>query len=380
MPNKKHVLVLSSWYPENAGSLNGLFIIRQMESLASLDVFRLGLIAAVPAVATSAAFKSFETAGIQHHIVYYKEGNFPPLQGIRYSWAIWRAYRSYVKQAGKPDLLFLQVVWKAGWMALKFHVLFNIPYVVMEHWSGYLPEAAGFKGFWRRYITRMIIDRAEQVFTVSEHLKQAMLQQGLPNQYAVIPNVVDTNLYRLEPQRKRSETPLFLHVSNLAQVKNLGLLLEAFSLFKSRYPEAQFIVAGAFIPAEAKKKFTGPWDGVSMLGAQEPTSLAVLYGQASALLLASSYETFSIVVPEAMACGCAVISALLPAVRAHETFGTIAWVRQADAAEWCEKMETVWESRNAPRKVDFPALEAAYGEMAVANALKKYINRVLNAS
>jgi glycosyltransferase involved in cell wall biosynthesis len=380
VPNKKHVLVLSSWYPENASSRNGLFITRQIEALATLEAFQLGLIAAVPADTVNERFISFERAGLKHHIAFYRAGRFAPLQGIRYALAIWRAYQGYVKTAGKPDLLFLQVVWKAGWMALKFHFLFNLPYVIMEHWSGYLPEAAGFKGFWRRYISRMIIDRAEQVFTVSEHLKQGMLQQGLTNRYAVVPNVVDTAIYKPQSERKRSDTPLFLHVSNLAEVKNFDLLLSAFTLFKRRFPQAQLLVAGAFAPSEAKNLFAGPWDGVSLLGVQEPASLAVLYAQATALLLASSFETFSIVVPEAMACGAQVIASPLPAVQAHEAFGQIHWVVQKTAAAWCEQMELVWKANDVPAQIDFTALEAAYGEKAVAERLLNQLNRVLHVS
>lgn len=371
--------MLSSWYPENADSRNGLFITKQIEALASLDVFQLGLIAAVPSTSTEIRSSAcFERAGVMHHIAYYREGTFAPLQGMRYALAIWRAYRAYVKKAGKPDLLFLQVVWKAGWMALKFHFLFNLPYVVMEHWSGYLPEAAAFKGFWRRYLTRMIIDRAEQVFTVSAHLKDAMLQLGLKNRYAVIPNVVDTAIYRPQSEQKRSESPLFLHVSNLAEVKQFDLLLAAFALFRSKFEDAQMLVAGAFSPVEAKKNFAGPWEGVSLLGVLEPDSLAVLYAQATALLLASKYETFSIVVPEAMACGTQVLAANLPAVRGHEAFGKIYWVEQANAAAWCTQMELVWRSKPLPH--DFEGIQAAYCEKAVAMQLLKHLKRVLHAS
>lgn len=371
--------MLSSWYPENADSRNGLFITKQVEALASLDAFQLGLIAAVPTTSAEIfSSASFERAGLMHHIAYYREGTFAPLQGMRYALAIWRAYRAYVKMAGKPDLLFLQVVWKAGWMALKFHFLFNLPYVVMEHWSGYLPEAAAFKGFWRRYLTRMVIDRAEQVFTVSAHLKDAMLQLGLKNRYAVIPNVVDTAIYRPQSERKRSESPLFLHVSNLAEVKQFDLLLGAFALFKSKFEDAQLLVAGAFSPVEAKKNFAGPWEGVSLLGVLEPDSLAVLYAQATALLLASKYETFSIVVPEAMACGTQIIAADLPAVKGHETFGKIFWVERPEAAAWCAQMELVCKSE--PATFDFDAIHAAYGEKAVGAQLLKQLNKVLNVS
>ena len=81
-----------------------------------------------------------------------------------------------------------------------------------------------------------------------------------------------------------------------------------------------------------------------------------------------------------MACGAQVIASPLPAVQAHEAFGQIHWVVQKTAAAWCEQMELVWEANDVPAQIDFTALEAAYGEKAVAERLLKQLNRVLHVS
>jgi hypothetical protein len=55
-------------------------------------------------------------------------------------------------------------------------------------------------------------------------------------------------------------------------------------------------------------------------------------------------------------------------------------VVQKTEAAWCEQMELVWGANDVPAQIDFTALEAAYGEKAVAERLLKQLNRVLHVS
>lgn len=374
MPKKKHILVLSSWYPENANSRNGIFILRQLEALAESGQYELGLVAAIPRFSKSeAAFSG--RSGLPVEIGTYHAGKFALVQAWRYGVALWRAYRTYLKHHGKPDVLLNQVVWKAGWLALFLHYLHNLPYVVVEHWSGYLPEAKHASGFWRKYLTKLVIERAEAVGVVSAHLQQAMQQQGLSNRYVVVPNLVDTAVFKPHSELKRSVSPLFLHVSNLAPVKNFPMLLEAFALYRAHHPAAECWVAGAFDPQAARRNFDGPWEGVKLLGVLSPEALVACYQQATALLLPSQYETFSIVVPEAMCCGCGVIASDLPALREHAPFGNIAWVREFTPQAWCRAMLAFEPSPGAKAAENAQAIENAYGEKAVVARLTQLINR-----
>ena len=80
-------------------------------------------------------------------------------------------------------------------------------------------------------------------------------------------------------------------------------------------------VAGAIAPERI-----APYqnlEGLVFLGFVEAHSLADTYRQVHALLLPSSFETFSIVTAEALACGTAVISSPLPALQVFTSMGLV---------------------------------------------------------
>lgn len=379
MPNKLHVLTLSSWYPEDADSRNGIFILQLMEALAEREEVQVGLIAGIAQEEKALAVMQQDEKGVHQCIGAYPQGKWSPQQGIRYFLAMLKAWRQYIKTHGKPDVLLVQVVWKAGWIALWLHYRYNISYIVMEHWSGYLPAADAHQGFWRKYITKLVVERAERVCAVSTTLRDSMQAQQLMNRYSIVPNVVDTSIFRPKPGH-RADYPVFLHVSNLAAVKRFELILAAFAAFRVIHPTSELHVAGAFSPEQAKRNFAGPWEGVVLHGVMEQVALADLYRSGHALLLASRYETFSIVVPEAMACGCAVISADLPAIRAHADMAPIQFVAQDSPQAWCTAMQAFWQQRPEVQQDAHAAVEAKYGKIAVTNKLLKVLTKAVHAS
>lgn len=378
MPNKLHLLTLSSWYPEDADSRNGIFILQQMEALAERGDVQVGLLAGIAQKQMGIDSIEKEKNGVHHCIGRYPMGMWPPRQGLRYFLAMRRAWRQYIQTQGKPDMLMVQVVWKAGWIALWLHYRYNIPYVVMEHWSGYLPAADGYHGFWRKYITKLVVERAERVCTVSETLQKGMQAKMLENRYSVVPNVVDTAIF-LPNQGARSDQPVFLHVSNLAAVKRFDLILAAFAVFRASHPTSVLHVAGAFVQEQAKRSFTGPWEGVVLHGVMDQKALADLYRMSHALLLPSRYETFSIVVPEALACGCAVISTDLPAIRVHADLAPIQFVAEDSPQAWCEAMQDFWQRRSTAQQDAHAAVEARYGKVAVAKTLHQVLIKAVHA-
>lgn len=378
MPKKLHLLSISSWYPEDANSRNGIFILQQMEAMAEREDVQVGILAAVARPHHTTTLLQKRQKGVQHCIGGYPQGDYPAWQGLRYFRAVMKAWQQYIKSEGKPDLIMVQVVWKAGWMALWLHYRYNIPFVVMEHWSGYLPEAAGFRGFWRKYLTKLIVERAERVCTVSETLQTAMQHWVLQNRYSIVPNVVDTDVFTPN-HRPKAEHPVFLHVSNLAKVKRFELLLASFAAFRAAHPTAQFHVAGAFTPEQALMDYQGPWEGVVLHGVLEQAALADLYRAAHALLLASRYETFSIVVPEALACGCGVISADLPAIRGHAALGGIHFVPHDTVHDWYTAMKAYWQDMAALQYDAHAAVAEKFSKQAVAETLYKVLTKCVDA-
>lgn len=350
-----------------------------MEAMAERDDMQVGILAAIAQELPLSSPEQRQEKGVQHCIGHYPTGGRAVLQGLRYFRSVMGAWRRYIKAHGKPAIIMVQVVWKAGWVALWLHYRYNIPFVVMEHWSGYLPEAEAYRGFWRKYTTKLVVERAERVCTVSETLQAAMQDCMLENRYSIIPNVVDTNVFK-PGHLPKADHPIFVHVSNLAKVKRFDLILASFAAFRTEHPAAQLLVAGAFSAEQAVIDYTGPWEGVVLRGVMEQAALADVYRSAHALLLASRYETFSIVVPEAMACGCGVISADLPAIRAHAAFGEVDFVLSDTAQAWCAAMRVYWHEKAARQQDAHAAVEAKYSKSAVAETLYQLLIKCINAA
>ena len=296
------------------------------------------------------------------------------VQAWRQFIAIRQALRGYQKERGKPSLMVVHVAWKAGWWALWLHYRHRIPLVLAEHWSGYLPENKQFKGFLLRWLTRKLVQKAAFVVCPSAVLAQAMQAHGLQNRYVVIPNVVDTATY--SPNKTVDKGGYFLHVSNLAPVKRFDLVLTRFQRFRNAHPQAKLLVAGAFDVAAANQKFQGQLEGVTLLGVQSAADLAALYRSAVALLLCSSFETFSIVVPEALACGCTVLAPALPALRQHLPLGGLHLLEPLNEDAWQEAMRHCWLQPSSQVAAEWTPDEHPYSPAMVGRQWLSLLKRL----
>lgn len=367
-----HVLHLSSWYPERPTSRNGVFILRQVEALAAQGV-KSGLVAAPLRDQGDCVLEKKVEHGVWHYTHAYASGKHPLLQAWRQYRAMKLAIKAYLAEQGKPDLVVVHVAWKAGWWALWLHYRYNVPFVLAEHWSGYLPQNDQFKGFLLRYLTQLVTNRAECIVCPSTLLAEAMQALHLKNRYEIIPNVVDTAIYKqIKPVQKEG---YFLHVSNLASVKRFDLVLSRFQRFRLKYPEAVLKVAGAFDVVAAQQKFAGQLEGVVLLGVQNAEALALLYRSARGMLLCSEFETFSIVVPEALACGCRVVAPALPALQQHLALGPLELIAEHDERAWDAALQHCWANQavdiGTPQDMEHP-----YGAATVGQKWLKLIKRI----
>lgn len=115
------------------------------------------------------------------------------------------------------------------------------------------------------------------------------------------------------------EAPVFVHVSRLAAEKNYELLEATYSKIRDVEPRARFVVVGSGPLEEHLRQrmpqahFTGP------IPLENRAALARVYASADAFLYASKTETYGNVVPEAMACGNAVVAFDYAAAALHVT-------------------------------------------------------------
>jgi glycosyltransferase involved in cell wall biosynthesis len=217
-----------------------------------------------------------------------------------------------MKTRGLPDLVQLNVVLPAGPAALSVCKKYGLPLVVNEGWTGYDPEDGRYRGFVTKYFTKKVIAAAKAILPVTSYLSGLMQTHGLHGHYRVIPNIVDTAVFVPAPQRRRASPFRFIHVSALDDSqKNVSGIIQAFAEALKEKKGMELVVAGdgpdgSRLRELAQKLNVG--GKVIFTGRVDARQLSSLFKEADALVMFSNYETFCVVIPEAMSCGLPVIT------------------------------------------------------------------------
>lgn len=167
------------------------------------------------------------------------------------------------------------------------------------------------------------LHRATGVITVSESLKQALAARGLPpEKIKVIPNAVDTQLFRpasqtaarsclgLPPDRK-----LLISVGHLVHEKGHHLAIEALQEARRDQPDLELVVlGGAATETEYPRRLRtlaarlGLSEAVRFVGPQDPVRVVQWLQAADVFVLATYREGCCNAILEALACGLPVVT------------------------------------------------------------------------
>ncbi|MFN6226289.1 MAG: glycosyltransferase [Bacteroidota bacterium] len=322
------VLFLASWYPMNGRSGNGIFAIRQAEALAqayrrsgrsvTVDVMavqprawtggKVQILGEVP----GGPDRTTQTGGLRHWMLSYRDGRGGLLSMIDQCGAWIRLFRAYRRHHGdRPTVVVAQVAWKAAVVAL----LLGRPYGVMEHWSGYLEKEPPLKPI-NKWLVRRSLRNARSVAAVSPWLADALMQFCSGLRVSTLPNVIE-EVHWTPPSEEGPAGPepcrdsrVFLHVSDLAPVKNPRLLFGAWA--QSGLSEQGYLLRVAGEYSQESKANYASVKGVEWLGILSPSELCYQLRSSRALLLSSHRETFSILAGEALLNGCSVWTSYPP--------------------------------------------------------------------
>ena len=227
--------------------------------------------------------------------------------------ALWKGWK-YVRQHwGMPQLCQLNVITKNAILPLCLYRKYHIPYLIVEHWSGYLPESGQYKGLIHTYISRLAAKYAQRILTVSSNLATQMQRCGLSNDhYRLVPNVVfDTFFHRREQQARQKKR--ILHVSFFTDaIKNESDIVRAVSLLYQQRHDFELVMVGAGDDLMKVKQLAQtlnlPEETIRWTGEIEPEQVAQWFAQSDFFVLYSNYETAGIVLAESLAAGIPIIS------------------------------------------------------------------------
>ena len=272
------VLFLTPWYPSEKDAMSGLFVQKHVEAVRA--------------------------QGVEVRVIFS--------QTIPDTWRQWKALQ---REGWKPDLVQLNVIQKQGLLAKTI----GVPYIIVEHWSGYLPENGQFSRMSRikRDLYRHIANNAERILTVSEPLQKAMQACGIENEHwGTIDNVVDDFFF--EPSRPRdldisTSRKTLLHVSCFDErAKNVKGLLRAAKMLSEKRQDWRLKLVGTGVDYQEVRAYADTLDipegCLEWTGELTPQQVADEMHRADALVLSSRYETYGVVLAEAAAAGLPILS------------------------------------------------------------------------
>jgi len=226
--------------------------------------------------------------------------------------------------------------WLSGWVGEQLKRLWSIPLVHMFHTLGIVKNSVSRgkeekESRRRLHVEREIMGYADGIIAPSPWEKKQMVKGygAEPSKIRVIPCGVDLNLFQPIPagSAKRSlglcRKKFVLFVGRIDAVKGIDNLIRAIhhlSLPGQSGPEVRLIVIGGELDADPRTQNREMLklrrlvarlnleERVAFWGSQRQDLLPYFYSAAEALVLPSRYESFGMVVLEAMACGAAVIA------------------------------------------------------------------------
>ncbi len=193
-----------------------------------------------------------------------------------------------------------------GAVAARIKKRFQIPYVVVLHFSGLLNETI------RPYHVRFVEEAlrgANRIICVSHALKE-FIQVRWSYDTEVVPNFIDHKIF--SPREEKIETnKTIVFVGDLIERKRVDLLIQAFARVRASGQPVRLLVIGDG-PKRKKlihlARILNLSEYIIFAGRQEQIKVAAFLAKASLLVLPSSHESFGIVLVEALLCGLPVIA------------------------------------------------------------------------
>lgn len=352
------ILVLPGWYPNRTDPTLGNFVQKHAEAANLFCDISVVYACPDPNLKNSNYEPVIEVInGILTIIVYYKkiDSTTPLLSSIqkfrRYFHASLLGYNKLVEEKGKPDLIHLNILIKAGIIAWYLKLREGLKYVYTENWTGFLPSNPLFNpNTFQHAIYKFIANRSKVLMPVTENLKNALITHGIKGNYRIVGNVVDTDLFKPALEEHTDSKFVFIHISHAVDDhKNVSGILRAAEKLKSIRTdfELHIISDGKQDPHITYAEKLGLYNTqVFFTGTQSTSRVAEKLAKSDCLVLFSNYENLPCVIPEAMACGVPVISTNVGGIAEHITEENGILVKPRNENELVMAMKKMMEHRN----------------------------------
>ena len=232
------ILFISSWFPNKLEPTNGNFVQRHAEAVSLKNEVEILHCIGDSAQDEKFIFDDQIINGVRILVVYYKNTKNPILNFYRRM----TAYKKGFAMMQKPDLVHANVMQQSMLFAVYLKKIHQIPFVITEHWSGFLTINRSKLSKTHLLISKLIAKNAAYILPVSQYLLNDLKDLGFQNKMKVVQNVVDTNLFKVKDEKPENFT--FLHISNLIPLKNPEKILNATLKLRNKYQNFNLEIGG----------------------------------------------------------------------------------------------------------------------------------------
>lgn len=302
----RRVLILPKWYPWPDRPVFGLFCREQARAVAARNDVR--VMAFTPErMSGTALFRYWEDGAepVRTLRLVYRRPALRPAAMATQLIGMRAALRSMQRSGWRPDLIHAHV-FEAGFPAVLLARRLRCPVVVSEHFTAFQRDLVHGAD---RLVAAYCFRHADLVCPVSEDLRRQLQAVEPRGRYRVVPNVVDTTLFRppLEPRsRPRNGALRLLNVAALNEKKGHADLLAAVARLRGQGADVVLSIVGdgeLSSPLQSRARQLGLVESVRFLGSRAPAEVARLMRESDVFVLPSRFENLPVVLLEAMASG-----------------------------------------------------------------------------
>ena len=300
----KHILILSSWYPTKEQPFLGNFVERHTE-LLSKDHQVTVLNVEVSNDVSEITLKKTKSGNLENITVFH-----PNAGKIKRRINRLKAFKHGLNSLKQVDLIIGHVLLPHGWMFLQASRKFSCPLIWVEHGSYFRRDTYRKWSLREKWMLKKVSSVANDIIAVSETLKSDMKRHVNGKSIQVIGNHVDENLFTFN-EKCPIEITRFLHISTLdTNTKNPQGIIDACSLLYQETNDFQLTIISDedYSTWERLVSEKGLQEVIKFVGPLSWNKIPPYYHNSDAFVLFSNYESFSIVLAEALCTGTPIIS------------------------------------------------------------------------
>lgn len=301
-----NILLLTHSYPDDSHIWHGIFIKKQAMALSlehnvtvvyfKIDYGRFAPFAPYSSVKT-------QTGNLTEYVITI-ERSFPVINQVNYLLKTWLFIKNEILRYQKPDLIHSHLSYPAGFLGTLIQKRKKIPNLLTEHSR----ITSYFRSWFHKQFVIYTLKEAACIVPVSNALK-AEIAALCHRPVNVVPNFVDTGSFR---HVKLKDTSI-LNIGFLGGMgndnKGLDILLNAATYLQMKNFFLHIGGNGTLLDTYRKTaEELNISEKCKFYGEIAHDAIGEFYSRLNIFVLPSRYETFGIVLIEAMACGLPVIA------------------------------------------------------------------------